>query len=80
LARRRDVLNEQLQAALTGRIAIEQAKGALSGHLNVTTGEAFEVLRSRARSSQRRLGERHAEQHADHDLERLGPLWPVAAA
>jgi GAF domain-containing protein len=57
LARGRDILNEQLQSALTSRIVVEQAKGVLSRHLNVTTVEAFEVLRSRARSTRRRLSD-----------------------
>jgi GAF domain-containing protein len=67
LARSRDLLNEQLQSALTSRVMIEQAKGALSRHLGVTTGEAFEVLRSRARSTRRRLSDL-AEEVAGGDL------------
>ena len=47
--------NEQLRRALTSRIVIEQAKGVLSVRLDVTVEEAFEVLRSRARSTRRRL-------------------------
>jgi GAF domain-containing protein len=55
LARSRVVLNEQLQTALDSRVAIEQAKGILAARLDVGMGEAFELLRGRARSSRRRL-------------------------
>jgi GAF domain-containing protein len=55
LARDRTLLNEQLQHALNSRIAIEQAKGALSNHLDIGTEEAFELLRDRARSTRQRL-------------------------
>jgi GAF domain-containing protein len=52
---RAEELTEQLQGALTSRVMIEQAKGALAAIAGITTDEAFELLRSRARSSQRRL-------------------------
>ena len=55
--RRRDVLTEQLQVALNSRIAIEQAKGALSQIHGCTVDEAFELMRSFARSNHLRLGE-----------------------
>lgn len=48
-------LTEQLQGALTSRIVLEQAKGALSRTLGVSVDEAFLIMRKRARSSQRRL-------------------------
>jgi GAF domain-containing protein len=57
LARGLDVVNEQLQTALNSRVVIEQAKGALSRHLGISTEEAFEILRSRARSTRRRLSD-----------------------
>jgi len=57
LARGRDILNQQLESALTSRVIVEQAKGALARHLNVTTDEAFEVLRSRSRNTRRRLSD-----------------------
>lgn len=53
--RRAEELTEQLQGALTSRIVIEQAKGAVAALDGITTDEAFELLRSRARSSQKRL-------------------------
>jgi GAF domain-containing protein len=57
LTRSRRVLNEQLQVALNSRTIIEQAKGVLAARLDVSTDEAFEVLRSRARSTRRHLTE-----------------------
>jgi GAF domain-containing protein len=57
LARDRSMLTDQLQIALNSRIAIEQAKGALSGRLAIGTDEAFVLLRDRARSTRRRLVE-----------------------
>lgn len=41
----------QLRHALESRIVIEQAKGILSERLRLTIEEAFEVLRSGARST-----------------------------
>jgi GAF domain-containing protein len=55
LARGREMVNEQLQSALNSRIIIEQAKGILAASLDVGVGEAFDLLRSRARSSRSRL-------------------------
>jgi GAF domain-containing protein len=52
---RSEELTEQLQGALTSRVVIEQAKGALAAMAGITTDEAFELLRTRARSSQKRL-------------------------
>jgi transcriptional regulator with GAF, ATPase, and Fis domain len=48
-------LSQQLQAALTSRIAIEQAKGVLSQHGGVSMDEAFDKLRGYARAHQLRL-------------------------
>ncbi len=55
--RRGEVLAEQLQSALDSRIAIEQAKGALSQIHRCTTNEAFEMLRGYARAHGRSLTE-----------------------
>lgn len=57
LARSREILADQLQVALNSRVTIEQAKGALATRLDIDPGEAFEMLRTRARTSRRRLVE-----------------------
>ncbi|HVV09807.1 GAF and ANTAR domain-containing protein [Amycolatopsis sp.] len=53
--RRHEVLVGQLQTALNSRIITEQAKGVLAERLGVDMTEAFAVLRSYARSNNRRL-------------------------
>jgi GAF domain-containing protein len=53
--RRAEELTEQLQGALTSRVVIEQAKGAVAALRGVSTDEAFELLRTQARSHQKRL-------------------------
>jgi GAF domain-containing protein len=55
--RRRDTLTEQLQTALNSRILIEQAKGVLAERLHLDLDDAFTLLRSGARSRNRRLSE-----------------------
>ncbi|GAA1932788.1 GAF and ANTAR domain-containing protein [Nocardioides hwasunensis] len=54
---RAEVLTEQLQGALNSRIVIEQAKGALAQMEGSTPEEAFDLMRSRARATRRRLVE-----------------------
>jgi GAF domain-containing protein len=48
-------LNEQLSAALTSRIVIEQAKGVLAERASLDLTEAFSRLRAYARNHNRRL-------------------------
>lgn len=52
-----DRLNQQLQIALDSRVFIEQAKGAISQHSNVTMDEAFVRLRHFARDHNQKLSE-----------------------
>jgi GAF domain-containing protein len=53
--RRAEELTEQLQGALTSRVVIEQAKGAVAALADLSPDEAFELLRARARSHRQRL-------------------------
>lgn len=68
-------LNEQLSAALTSRVVIEQAKGVISERVGVDLAEAFSRLRSYARSHNRRLTD-VAQAAVDGSLDPLawGPL------
>ncbi len=54
---RAEALTEQLQSALTSRVLIEQAKGALAQADGITPEEAFALLRATARSSRRKLAD-----------------------
>jgi hypothetical protein len=53
--------NAQLQHALSSRIVIEQAKGAVSARCEIPVDVAFEMIRGMARSQQRKLPEFCAE-------------------
>lgn len=55
--RQQEVLAQQLQSALNTRVIIEQAKGVIAERRGMSPGEAFEYLRSTARSSQRPIAE-----------------------
>jgi GAF domain-containing protein len=55
--RRGDVLNEQLQGALTSRVVVEQAKGVLAQYGGLSPTEAFEQLRRYARSHNLKLAD-----------------------
>ena len=53
--------SQQLQTALDSRVVIEQAKGVVAAALGMSVDEAFVLLRSHSRSSNRRLAEVAAE-------------------
>ena len=55
--RRQEIVTEQLQAALTSRVIIEQAKGLIAERLGVDMDTAFVALRGYARNNNRKLGE-----------------------
>lgn len=52
---RAELVTEQLQVALTSRIVVEQAKGALARTFGITVEESFELLRAHSRRTRRRL-------------------------
>lgn len=47
--------NQQLQNALESRVRIEQAKGMVAQCLGIETTQAFQLIRTRARSSRARV-------------------------
>jgi hypothetical protein len=53
--------NGHLRVALTSRIVIEQAKGVLMARLDLPAEDVFELIRSAARRSRRRLHDLAAE-------------------
>jgi GAF domain-containing protein len=55
--RRREILAEQLQAALNSRVIIEQAKGVLAEYGRLDMDDAFRILRGHARSTNQRLSD-----------------------
>jgi len=75
--RRGEVLSEQLQTALTSRAIIEQAKGVLAQHGDLSMHAAFDRLRSYARNRNKRLSE-VARQVVEGDLSADLLTTPVA--
>ncbi|WP_181771614.1 GAF and ANTAR domain-containing protein [Amycolatopsis pittospori] len=57
----KDAIIDQLQTALDSRIVIEQAKGFLAAHCQITVDEAFSRLRSHSRDNQRKLSDLAAQ-------------------
>jgi GAF domain-containing protein len=55
--RRVEVINEQLQVALTARVVIEQAKGVIAQRLELTMDAAFDRLRRHGRQHNLRLAD-----------------------
>jgi GAF domain-containing protein len=55
--RHAETLSEQLQTALNSRLIIEQAKGVIRQHSNLTMDSAFDRLRTYARSHNLRLSQ-----------------------
>ena len=55
--RQRDILAEQLQTALNSRVIIEQAKGVIAERRHLDMDQSFTLLRSTARTSNRRLSD-----------------------
>ena len=53
--RRGEVLNKQLQTALTSRVVVEQAKGVLAQRHGISMDAAFDQLRRYARAHSLRL-------------------------
>ena len=64
----------QLRQALTSRVWIEQAKGVLAASQGLEPEAAFQQLRTRARSSSRKLAELAREVVQDAQRERLAAL------
>lgn len=50
-----DIITEQLQAALSTRVVIEQAKGVLAERAQISVGAAFTMMRAQARRTEQQL-------------------------
>jgi transcriptional regulator with GAF, ATPase, and Fis domain len=71
----RELLATQLQAALTSRVVLEQAKGMLAQGTGLSMDQAFQLMRGYARSNNRRLSDVAAhviDGSIDNDLLRAG--------
>jgi len=53
----RELVATQLQAALTSRVLLEQAKGMLAQRAGLTMDQAFQLMRAYARSNNQRLSD-----------------------
>jgi hypothetical protein len=71
-----------LRSALESRVVIEQAKGILMASWQCSSGEAFEMLRSRARNSGSRVQDLALDvvQGTTTRGRRSGPAWPASHA
>jgi GAF domain-containing protein len=72
-----EVVNEQLQTALNGRVIIEQAKGILAEHFGLSTEEAFHRLRGYVRGRNLRLAET-ARQLVEREIDPTALIAPAA--
>ena len=77
--RRSEAGAEQLQAALTSRAVIEQAKGKLAERLTVDMDQAFGMLRDCAHSTGQRLTD-VARDFVDSATADLSPTNPALTA
>ena len=69
------MVNEQLQHALTSRIVIEQAKGVLGERTGVDVEQSFSRLRTHARNHNRLLVD-IAQEVIDGTLREVDPVRP----
>lgn len=77
---RGEVVNAQLQTALTSRVIVEQAKGVISQRLGVGMDVAFDRLRRHSRSANQRLADvARRVVDGEMDPEVLSPLAPSAS-
>jgi len=72
--------SNQLQAALSSRVVIEQAKGIISEHRQVPVDDAFKLLRSHARDTRRSIHELAREVADGRVIPGLLPRRKSAAA